>query len=331
MLESVRIENNSTLRVLHHLREVDRRRLFSKLKFKSLVDYAEKRLGYPYDQAWRRIEAMRLLKEMPEIETKIAGGTLNLTNIGYAQAAFKAEAKKNVPLCKDDKLEFLLQIENKSTRATQKLVVEKFGDETLIRETVKPVGATLSMLNVPVTDEFLAKLEELKGLLAHSQPNASNAELLDYAVSSALANARDKKMLTLKRTANHKTSTVVQASSHVDANTASEAKVAAPRKSNINNESKNLENCSRYVPAKVQRDVWGRDQGKCSNCESTYKLEIDHRLPFGKNGRATRENLRLLCRNCNQRAAIESYGVNKMSRYLKEPACDYLAGYAQLI
>lgn len=83
-LESVKAETKSTLRVLHHLREVDKRRLFSKLKFKSLVDYAENRLGYPYDQAWRRIEAMRLLKEMPEIEEKIADGTLNLTNIGYS-------------------------------------------------------------------------------------------------------------------------------------------------------------------------------------------------------------------------------------------------------
>lgn len=81
MFASVKAETESTLRVLHHLREVDKRRLFSKLKFKSLVDYAENRLGYPYDQAWRRIEAMRLLKEIPEIENKIADGTLNLTNI----------------------------------------------------------------------------------------------------------------------------------------------------------------------------------------------------------------------------------------------------------
>ncbi len=185
-LASVTAETDSTLRVLHHLREVDKRRLFSKLKFKSLLDYAEKRLGYPYDQAWRRIEAMRLLREMPEIENKIADGTLNLTNIGYAQAAFKSEAKKEAPLCREQKLKFLSQIENKSTRATQKLVAEKFGSEVLIRETVKPVSASLSMMSVPVRDDFLEKLDELKGLLAHSRPSLSTAELLDYAVSITL-------------------------------------------------------------------------------------------------------------------------------------------------
>src|SRR3954471_12737138 len=98
---SVKIETESTLKVLHYLREVERRRLFSKLKYQSLLEYAEKHLGYPYDQAWRRIQAMRLIKELPEVESKIADGTLNLTNIGYAQAAFKAEAKSETPLCKE--------------------------------------------------------------------------------------------------------------------------------------------------------------------------------------------------------------------------------------
>ncbi len=191
--DSVKTETESTLRVLHHLREVEKRRLFSKLKFKSLVEYAEKRLGYPYDQAWRRIQAMRLLREMPEIESKIADGTLNLTNIGYAQAAFRAEAKKETPLCKEEKLEFLSQIENQSTRATQKLVAEQFGTEVLIRETVKPVSATILMLSIPVKDQFLEKIDELKGLLAHSHARSTTAELLEYAVDVALEKLVAKK------------------------------------------------------------------------------------------------------------------------------------------
>lgn len=123
---------------------------------------------------------------MPEIETKIADGTLNLTNIGYAQAAFKSEAKKETPLCREQKLDFLSQIESKSTRATQKLVVANFGSETLIRETLKPVTPLLTMLSVPVKAEFLEKLDELKCLLAHSHPNFSKADLLEYAVVIAL-------------------------------------------------------------------------------------------------------------------------------------------------
>ncbi len=56
--------------------------------------------------------------------------------------------------------------------------------------------------------------------------------------------------------------------------------------------------------AQVVRTVFGRDQGKCSNCGSIYRLEIDHRRPKSMGGADTAENLRILCRSCNQRAAF---------------------------
>ena len=81
----VREERELLTKVLHHLREIDRRRLFSILGFKSLFDFTVRHLGYPEDQAYRRISAMRLIKEMPEIEKKIESGEISLTHIGLAQ------------------------------------------------------------------------------------------------------------------------------------------------------------------------------------------------------------------------------------------------------
>src|SRR4051812_47598911 len=60
--------------ILWHIKEVERRRLFSKLKFQSINEYAEKELGYSSDQAWRRVAAARLLNEIPEMEEKINSG-----------------------------------------------------------------------------------------------------------------------------------------------------------------------------------------------------------------------------------------------------------------
>ncbi len=85
-----RQEREILTRVLHHLREIERRRLFSALGYKSLFEYAVKRLGYSDDQAGRRIAAMRLLQEIPEIESKIESGALTLTNIGMAQSLFRS-------------------------------------------------------------------------------------------------------------------------------------------------------------------------------------------------------------------------------------------------
>ncbi len=60
---------------------------------------------------------------------------------------------------------------------------------------------------------------------------------------------------------------------------------------------------SRYIPAAVMREVWRRDQGRCSyvdrhsgrRCGSRYRLELDHIVPFALGGGAEPGNLRLHC------------------------------------
>ncbi|MDZ4678563.1 MAG: hypothetical protein SGI74_13780, partial [Oligoflexia bacterium] len=109
--------------ILHHLREIERRRLFSKLKYSSLFTYALKELGYSEDQAYRRIQAMRLLKELPEIEEKINKGLLNLTHLGMAQSLFKREEKIQRAFSKLEKIEVLEKLENTSKLEAEKIAV----------------------------------------------------------------------------------------------------------------------------------------------------------------------------------------------------------------
>src|ERR1700739_555121 len=94
--------------ILHHLREIEIRRLFSDLGFTSMFDYAMRKLGYSEDQACRRIKAARLLQEMPEIEEKLQSGALSLTTASMIQNHFR----KNKPSY-EEKLELISQAENK--------------------------------------------------------------------------------------------------------------------------------------------------------------------------------------------------------------------------
>ena len=64
------------------------------------------------------------------------------------------------------------------------------------------------------------------------------------------------------------------------------------------------------------KQVFTRDGGKCTLCGSTHALEVDHIIPKAKGGPDTLENLRLLCRSCNQRAAVKEYGQEKMNQYM---------------
>lgn len=85
----VQKEREMTLQVLHHLKEVERRRLFASLGYSSLFDYVTRELGYCAASACRRIDAMRLLKEMPELEVKIQEGALTLSTVARAQSFSK--------------------------------------------------------------------------------------------------------------------------------------------------------------------------------------------------------------------------------------------------
>ena len=71
-------EREITVQILHHIKEIDRRKLYSDLKYSSIYEYCKKELCYSEGSAHRRIHAARMLKEMPEIEEKIESGALSL-------------------------------------------------------------------------------------------------------------------------------------------------------------------------------------------------------------------------------------------------------------
>ena len=97
--------------ILHHLRENERRKLYSKLNYPSLFEYAVKELKYSEAQTMRRISAMRVMKEMPEVEKKIESGEHSLTNVNLAHSLFSKERKEGRPLDVDQKSEILHRLE----------------------------------------------------------------------------------------------------------------------------------------------------------------------------------------------------------------------------
>jgi hypothetical protein len=261
-------EREMTLQVLHHLKEVERRRLFASLGYSSLFDYTTRELGYCAASACRRIDAMRLLKEMPELEEKIEKGNLSLSTVARAQNFFKKE-----DVSTEQKIEVMALLENKSTREVEKQLLSlSQTPETHLQERIKPVTPTLSEVKFYAEDELLEDLEKLKGLLAHSHPGMTTGELVRYLTKLGLKK-HDLAQQEVKTKA-----------------------TPAPNES------------VRYVSRPVARQVWKRDQSRCTwtdpktgqKCGSTYLLQIDHRMPFALGGKTHLQNLRLLCFQHNQ-------------------------------
>lgn len=184
--DSVQKEREILTVVLYHLKEVDRRRLYSAYRYKSLYEYAEKELKYPGDQAYRRIAAMKLLKELPELETKITNGNLTLTHLSEAKRLFKKK-----PCSRQQKLNLFETLSNTSTRQTQKILVE-IEPEMLLQDQVKPKTENKMEFKFSGSYALEAKLKELTGRYAHSHPHISMGELIELLADKALAEFNKK-------------------------------------------------------------------------------------------------------------------------------------------
>ena len=298
--------------VLAHLREIERRRLFCDLGFPSLFAYAVEKLGYSHDQAFRRITAMRLLKELPELREKLESGILTLTNLSMAATLFRREKQMTV----EQKREFLKKLENRSSRETEQIIAAA-SPRPHTPDRVKPTSENSVEIRFTAPAELLEKIDRLKGLLAHAHPGISLAELFEKLADLGLKEWDPGKPPKRERKTRE---TSPEASKdkppHMANNTNQPNQPErGPLGSTKTKQWSPIRN-ERTISITMKRGVWKRDQGKCQNCDSKYALEVDHIRPIALGGDSSPENLRLLCKSCNQRAAIQKLGMKPMEKYL---------------
>jgi hypothetical protein len=116
LLSLTREERELTLQILHHLREAEARKLFALRGHSSLFDYAVGELKYSEGAAQRRISAMRLLKELPDLEERVESGEIKVTQLSQVQTFLRAEAKVGQTYTLEAKRELVLGTIGKSTR-----------------------------------------------------------------------------------------------------------------------------------------------------------------------------------------------------------------------
>ena len=78
------------------------------------------------------------------------------------------------------------------------------------------------------------------------------------------------------------------------------------KKFHLNNQQATSSQSPRFVTANLKKVVYLRVKGKCHLCGIVLNLQFDHRMPFALTGETSKENLRLLCFNCNQRSRIRA-------------------------
>ena len=311
----VKNERELLLQILYHLKEVETRKLYSDYSCTSLFDYACKELKYTADQAYRRIQAMRLLKEIPEAAGKINFGELSLTNINQAQRYFN----ENKVIKKEEKIVVLKKLINKSTRDGHKELLKLSQVKPLPQEIKKQVTPTHTYVSFNMSEQLEAKINEFKALLGPKSFNLNTSELVEMMVDLSINKLKENKF-GKKRVQNPNSTLSAQSTdalkskddifkSKFKPETENAIKTVNKLKTengpSIKSKNQTYKN-PRYISAKHKHHIWQKDHGKCTNCDSEHNLQFDHIKPLALGGATDIKNLRLLCFHCNQRQRIKA-------------------------
>jgi hypothetical protein len=336
LAQLVRSERHLVVQFVVELAGFAKRELYRELGYTSLFYYCVRQLGLSKSSAFRRSEVACLIARFPAIADRLAEGRLSiralvelrevLTEENHAGVLTQAEGKsqeeaqllaveykpKPVPR---DVVRALPMPQRPSVPSgssallgspAQSAPPAPLGDlvpaetkmPSLPSEVVKPLTPELRRLNVTVTADFIAELEQVRVALSHQCPDGNFEQVVREAFKLVLERDRKRKALTGPP----------------------RPVTDRPRpQSEVPGES------DRYVPAAVKRAVWKRDKGRCTwpmgdgaICGATHRLEFDHDLEVAFGGKPTVGNVRLLCKSHNLMKAELCFGRTFMAKFRKD-------------
>jgi hypothetical protein len=330
-------EHQAAADFLLALADFDRRRGWERLGHASLFTFLTRELGLSNGAAWHRQSAARLLPRFPAVERALRAGQLCLTVVGDLARVLTPENEAEVlprfigtssreakevvaailPCPEPPRRDVVTAIRGpvpvsaaeqtplpETTSVTEAAALPLRAHEVTptqpargIRDAVVPLTAELRRLSMTVSARFLRKLDAARDGLSHAVPGATAEQVLEAALDLLLEQQAMRRGQA-KRPRPDRNPPVAPA-----------AEPPAPTGPS-----------DRYVPAKVRREVWARDEGRCQHpldsggiCGSTVRVELDHVQPVVLGGPPVAANLRLACSVHNQRAARETLSDVVMS------------------
>jgi hypothetical protein len=179
--EVVRDERLITNRLLTLINKIDERKIFLELGYSSLFDWLVRRYGYSESSAYRRIEAARLIRAVPEVKEKMESGTLNLTNAAKVRSAIRAKEKSTgKKVSAQEQAEAVAAVEKKTSVEADSALCSLFPEikSSVHQERMTVLDENTRRALVNLSEEDIANLEWARDFLSHAMPNASNGQVL---------------------------------------------------------------------------------------------------------------------------------------------------------
>ncbi|MGZ3793194.1 MAG: HNH endonuclease, partial [Bdellovibrio sp.] len=265
--------------------------------YSSLYEYLVKELGYSGSAAMRRLEAARLLKDVPTLAEKIQEGSVNLSQIGELSRALKEKEKTcGMKVSCTQKEELVAIITGKTTQETQKELSLALDVQPKKHDSQRMQKDESIRLEITLTKEQYQKLMTCKDLAAASlfqnQKESSLGSVIEALADQYLAkkikpeadiSARETKTTGTKN-AVKRTTEAVSETDRVIKSRVNKTLTPKTRKAVL---SRDL--CCQFKDKKTGRQ-----------CRSTYGLQVDHKTSRWASGDHSIENLQVLCFYHNQ-------------------------------
>jgi hypothetical protein len=167
------------------------------------------------------------------------------------------------------------------------------------RPVVSPLAPDRYQIRFTASASVCAMLRQAQDLLRHAIPSGDTAQIIERALRLLLQDLARKKFASTDR----------------------------PR------QSRGTARGSRDLPAKLQREVWRRDDGRCAyvgtggrRCNTRAFLEFHHVEPYGIGGEATVDKIELRCRAHSNYEAESFYGRRWPERHTRSGTSSVRAG-----
>jgi hypothetical protein len=329
----VRRENELMSDLLAHLAELDERRLYLELGFSSLFAYCTEALGFCKSAAGRRIAVARVCRKYPEAFVCVARGELQLSVLSLlAQHLNSENATDLFDACNRkscEQVEELLaarfpkpDVRDSIRRLPARAEVAPDGgcageaaqmagtpvqlnSPRLAAEAVAPVPSPLPTqrrleplspdrfgVHFTADAEFRELLEEVRALASHREPAGNLLSLMKGGLEAYRRELQKQRFGVGRKPRRIQRETIGRSPAR-----------------------------SRHIPAAVSREVYLRDDGRCTFCSKDGRrcgarrfLQLDHVTPWAVEGQSSVENLRLRCRAHKLHAARLYFGVGFIRR-----------------
>ncbi|MBS1969676.1 MAG: HNH endonuclease [Bdellovibrionales bacterium] len=305
-------ERKITHLILWHILEVEGRKLFLQAGYNSVYKYLTRHLGYSESAAYDRMQAARLLRQVPTVATKTESGTITLTQMVKVQQSLYHEKKVGNTVTKEEARELIEKVESKTTFETEKILACELNQAPKTYQKIKPQQDDSVRLELNLTAQQYEDLKKAQSLLSHIITDNNLAEAIAYLAQNFIQKKEGR-----PKAAADKESAPAELAKHNSreekkSDSSTQSFGLMPLKVPVSKEKR------KYIAASVRRAVYAKAKNCCEyihpqngqRCGSKYQLQVDHIRPLAKGGSEDISNLRILC-GVHNRAEALRWGLTK--------------------